>query len=63
MDASPRHRSSYYDEALTCMSVAELTRLIKDAEAALARKKESAKPSWWKRREDTAPGASRAESA
>lgn len=34
---------------LSCMGVAELTQLIKDAEAALARREKRHAPSWWAR--------------
>ncbi|MFC7739413.1 hypothetical protein ACFQX4_27525, partial [Roseomonas sp. GCM10028921] len=61
MDASTGRRFTPCDEALACMGVAELTQLIKDAEAALARKKRSTTPSWWRRENLRRPEVSRAE--
>jgi hypothetical protein len=44
---------------LAAMSVAELTDLIQDAEAALARKEGSSKRGWWKRQGQQPPKESK----
>ena len=56
--AADRERASKVAN-LAAMSVAELTDLIQDAEAALARKEGSSKRGWWKRQGQQPPKESK----